>query len=117
MALYREQQGSWRHYTSVSLGTTAAVPNGDMLNFQGMSNGTIYATSTHGTPTLTYWAAASSTGTFRLLKTSTGGAVSQVLIANAANRMPASLAGCNWIRLSSSTTAAYKSLSSVVLRK
>jgi hypothetical protein len=61
--IVREQQGSYRQLASVSIGTTGATPNGDTIDFRGMSNGTIYASSTHGTPTLTYWAAASSTGT------------------------------------------------------
>jgi len=84
---------------------------------RGFSQGSIYATSTHGTPTLTYWEAASTTGPFRLLKSSTGGAVSQVLVANAANRMPAAVAVANFIKLSSSTTAAPKTIPTIVLKK
>lgn len=112
-----EMQGLWRRYASVSLGTTGATPNGDILDMRQFTRGTIYASSTHGTPTLTYWTASSSTGPFRLLKSSTGGAVSQVIVANAANRMPAGVAGAQFMRLSSSTTAAYKTLPFVHLQK
>lgn len=115
--IVNEQQGSWRHITSVSLGTTGATPNGNSLDMRQFSQGIIYATSTHGTPTLTYWTAASSSGTYRLLKTSTGGAVTTVVVANAAIRMPAAVSGAQFIRLSGSTTAAYKTLPIVVLKK
>jgi len=112
-----EQQGLWRYITSVSIGTTGATPSGDSLDMRGFSQGVIYATSTHGTPTLTYWTAPSSSGTYRLLKTSTGGAVTTLIAANAAIRMPASVAGGQFVRLSGSTTAAYKTLPAVMLKK
>ena len=112
-----QQQGAWRKIADVSLGTTGATPNGDSLDFRNFSQGTIYASSTHGTPTLTYWTAASSSGPYRLLKTSTGGAVTTVVVANAAIKMPASLSAAQFVRLSSSTTGAYKTLPFVVLKK
>lgn len=117
MGLDSQQQGAWRYYTSVSLGTTAATPNGNSIDMRGMSGGVIYASSTHGTPTLTYWTAPSSSGTYRLLKTSTGGAVTQVVVANSAMRMPAAVSSAQFIRLSSSTTAAYKDLPAVYVQK
>lgn len=112
-----EQQGAWRYITNLSLGTTAATPNGDSWDMRGFSQGVIYATSTHGTPTLTFWTAPSSSGTYRLLKTSTGGAVSTAIVANAAIKMPASVSAAQFVRLSSSTTAAYKTLPAILLKK
>lgn len=111
-----EQLGLWRLISSVSV-STGAIPGGDSIDMRPFSQGAIYATSTFGTPTITYWMAATTTGPFRLLKTSTGGAVSQVMAANAANRMPAAVSGAQFIKLSSSTTAAPKTLPFVFLKK
>lgn len=116
VAIVNEQQGAWRHLSSVSI-STGATPGGNSIDMRPFTQGIIYATSTHGTPTLTYWTAASTTGPFRLLKTSTGGAVSQVLVANAGNRMPAAVSSAQFIKLSSSTTAAPKTLPFVFLKK
>lgn len=115
-SILSEQQGAWRHLSSVTV-TTGATPGGNSIDMRGFSQGIIYASSTYGTPTLTYWTAATTTGPFRLLKTSTGGAVSQVMVANAANRMPAAVSAAQFIKLSSSTTAAAKTLPFVFLKK
>ncbi len=117
VAIVNQQNGSYRYLTSLSLGTTGATPSGDSFDMRGFSQGVIYATSTHGTPVLTYWTAASSSGTYRLLKTSTGGAVTTTIIANAAIKMPASISAAQFVRLSSSTTAAYKTIPAILLKK
>lgn len=116
-SIVNERQGAYRYITNVSLGTTGATPNGDSLDMRPFSQGVIYATSTHGTPVLTFWTAPSSSGTYRLLKTSTGGAVTMTVIANAALKMPAAVSAAQFLRLSSSTTAAYKTLPAVLLKK
>ena len=117
VAIVNQQQGAYSYLTNLSLGTTAATPNGDSFDMRGFSQGVIYATSTHGTPTLTYWTAPSSSGTYRLLKTPTGGAVTTVIVANAAIKMPASLSAAQFVRLSSSSTAAYKTIPAILLKK
>lgn len=114
-SIVKEQLNSWRYLTSVAV--TSGVAAGDMVDFRNFTQGAIYATSTHGTPVLTWYTAASSTGPFRLLKTSTGGAVTTTIIANAAIKFPASVAGASWFRLSSSTTAAVKTIPAMVLKK
>lgn len=115
-SLVSEQLGLWRLISSVSI-STGATPGGNSVDMRQFTQGVIYATSTHGTPTLTYWTAATTTGPFRLLKTSTGGAVSQVMVANAANKMPAAVSAAQFIKLSSSTTAAPKTIPFMFLKK
>jgi len=115
--IHSEQVGSWRYITSHSLGTTGATPNGDMFDFRPFSRGVIYATSTHGTPTLTFWTAGTSTGPFRLLKTSTGGAVALTIVSNAAVSFPAAAANAQWVRFSGTTGAAYQTIPAMLLKK
>lgn len=115
-SIHSEQLGAWRRIISVAI-STGAVPGGDAFDMRTFSQGIIEATSTHGVPVLTYWTAATSTGTYRLLKTSTGGAVATTIVANSFVKMPAALAGAGWVKLSSSTTGAPKTLPAILLKK
>lgn len=115
-SIVSQQQGSWRHLSSVAI-STGAVPGGDSIDMREFSQGVIYASSTHGVPVLTFWTAPSTTGVFRLAKTSTGGAVSVTIIANSAIKFPAAASSLQFIKLSSSTTAAVKALPNVFLKK
>lgn len=115
-SIVSQQQGAWRHLSSVAI-STGATPGGDSIDMRGFSQGLIVATSTHGVPVLTFWTAPTTTGPFRLAKTSTGGAVSVTIIANSAIRFPTAVGGLAHIKISSSTTAAVKALPHVFLKK
>lgn len=98
------RSGGFAHYTSVAI-TSATPAAGNSLDMRDFTRGTIIASSTAGTPTLTYWAAATTTGPFRLLKTSTGGAVTTVIVANACVSMPAAVANAGHVRMVTSGAA------------
>jgi hypothetical protein len=100
MVLAKQNMG-WEWHGSVSA-TSVSVTNATAVDLRSMTHATVYASSTAGTPTLTVWTAASSTGTYRLLKSSTGGAVSVVVVANAAIRLPANVAGAGMLKLQTS---------------
>lgn len=112
-SIHSEQLGAWRRITSV----LASSGGGDAIDMRTFARGIIEATSTHGVPVLTYYVAGTSTGPFRLLKTSTGGAVTTTIVANSFINMHSAAAGAGWLKLSSSTTAAPKTLPAILLKK
>ena len=100
MVLAKQNMG-WEWHSSVSA-TSVTVTSATAVDMRDKTHATVYASSTAGTPTLTVWTAASSTGTYRLLKSSTGGAVSVVVVANSGIRLPTSVAGAGLMKLQTS---------------
>lgn len=100
MGLVKYQNG-WAMYDAVSA-TSVNVTNATALDMREFTRAAVIATSTAGTPTLTVWTAASSTSAYRLLKTSTGGAVSITTVANAQINLPTGVGNAALIKLQTS---------------
>lgn len=100
MGLVKYQNG-WAFYDSVSA-TSVNVTNATALDMREFSRCSVIASSTAGTPTLTVWTAASSTSAYRLMKTSTGGAIAITTVANAQINLPAGVGNGSLIKLQTS---------------
>ena len=111
--LFDSRNGLYDHYSSVTCSSVATA--GNSLDMRPFTRGSIEATSTSGTPTLTFYASATTTGPFRLLKTSTGGAVSIAVVANGRVSFPAAVANAGHIKLVTSG-AAISSLKALLKR-
>lgn len=117
-SIVNRQYGAWMHIANLSLGTTAATPNGDSFDMTEFSDGGFYFSSTHGDHVLTFWnSIASSTGPYALVKTSTGGAVAVTAAAGGYVKFPAAASACRHVRLTASTSAAIQTIPAVFLKK
>lgn len=97
-----------RYYSSVSLTSGALGAGSAVLDMRDMSSGSVTASSTNAATALVFFASLdSSTGPYRPVYTSTGGALGATIAALRCTALPAGALACKWVRLQVDTAGTY----------